>query len=110
MTTLSVAVCVSYNTGNTRVALGQLLRHLVERDAIDVGLGQLLGRDEARFVQRRQEFQEQRFVDGACSSRMTSSTRSPLRAIRLRAASCARRNQPVGHKAFEKPYIARVMV
>ena len=49
MTTLSVALGASYSTGNA-VTLRELPRNLLERLPIDLGLGELLGRDEARVV------------------------------------------------------------
>ncbi len=45
------------------VLLGELARHLVEGQPVDVRLGQLLGADEARLVQRRDELQEVGLAD-----------------------------------------------
>jgi hypothetical protein len=89
------------------VALGQLLRHLVERDAIDVGLGQLLGRNEARLVQGRQVFEQRRFIE---SLELEDDLLHALARARDQVQRCLLRfrgDEPIGKQSFEESRIAR---
>jgi len=92
------------------VALGQLLRHLVERDAIDVGLGQLLGRDEARLVQRRQVLEQRRFIERLqLEDDLLDALARPRHQVQRRLLRF-RRDQPVSEEPLQQSRIARAHV
>jgi hypothetical protein len=92
------------------IALGQLLRHLVERDAIDVCLGQLLGRNEARLVQGRQVLEQRRFVQRLeLEDDLLDAIARPGHQVQ-RSLLRLRGDEPIGKQPLEKSRIARAHV
>jgi hypothetical protein len=91
-----------------QLAFGQLLGHLVQRQSIDVRLGQLLRRYEAGFVERSQVLEEGHLLqEFEVEQRLLHPLTATLH-IAVGGLLLFRGQEPIGHQTFEKPRTASV--